>query len=112
MMFIWTTGSRGLFLLRGDASRFGFVLLLEAVSRVEKRSAVLKRAMTEKHQRWPKKDRYSKTNSHWWQPAGREVGQSSHDKWRSTKPQGKWKEISAEIDAVVTTVRIGTVQDG
>ena len=32
-------------------------------------------------------------------------GQSSHDKWRSSKFQGNWKEISVEIDAVVTTVK-------
>ena len=59
--------------------------------------------MTEKRERWQNKEWYGKTKSHWRQPAGGEGGQSSHDKCRSTKPQGKWKEICAEIDAVVTT---------
>ena len=52
-----------------------------------------------------KKERYNKNKPQWRQLAGREVGQSSHDNWRSTKPQGKWKEISAEIDAVGTIVK-------
>ena len=60
--------------------------------------------MTEKRERWQNKEWYGKTKSHWRQPAG-EGGQSSHDKWRSAKPQSKWKEISAEIDAGGTTVK-------
>ena len=31
-------------------------------------------------------------------------GQSSHDTWDHAKPEGKWKEISAEFDVVGTTV--------
>ena len=54
------------------------------------------------------KEWYGKAKSRWRQPAGEEGGQSSHDKWRSTKPQGKWKEISAEIGAVGTTVKVKT----
>ena len=47
----------------------------------------------------------NKTKPHWRLLADAEVGQSSHDKWKSSKPQGKSKEISAEIDAVGTTVK-------
>ena len=36
---------------------------------------------------------------------GQKVDKSSHDKWRSSKPQGKWKAISAEIDTLGTTVK-------
>ena len=32
-------------------------------------------------------------------------GQSSHDTWDHAKPKGKWKEFSAELDAVGTTVK-------
>ena len=80
----------------------------EAVSKVKRKSAILKRAMTGRHERWPKKEWYNKTKSHWRTPAGGEVGKSSHDKWRSSKPQGNWKEISAEIDAVETIVKVKT----
>ena len=70
----------------------------------------------------------NKTKPHLRPLAGGEVGQSSHEKWRRSKPRGKSKEISAEIDAVGTTVkektntsnkscrerqeRIGIIQDG
>ena len=30
---------------------------------------------------------------------------SSHDKWRSSKPEGKWKEISAERDALGSALK-------
>ena len=60
--------------------------------------------MTEKREIWQNEEWYGKTKSRWQQPAGEEGEQSSHDRWKSTKPQGKWKEISAEIDAVGTTV--------
>ena len=59
MMFIGAAGSRGLFLLRGGAPRFGFVFLFfsQAGGRAEsdKKCAVLKRAMTERHEICPKK---------------------------------------------------------
>ena len=65
----------------------------EAVSSVKKTSAILKKAVTDRHVRWPKKEWYSKTKPHWRQSSGEEVGQISHDEWKSSKPQGKWKEI-------------------
>ena len=85
--------------------------------------------MTEKRERLQNKEWYGKAKSRWQQPAGEEGGQSSHEKRTSTKPQGKCRVISAEIDAVETTVKektntwnksckesvkresIGTVQD-
>ena len=33
------------------------------------------------------------------------AGQSSHDKWKSSKPEGKWQDISAEIDALGTALK-------
>ena len=62
----------------------------ERLSTVKKKSAVLKRAMTEKRERWQNKE----------YPAGEDGGQSSHDTLKISQPQGKWKEICAEIDAV------------
>ena len=80
----------------------------ESLSKVKKKSAVFKRAMAEKRERWQNKVWYGKTKSHWRQLAGEEGGQRSHDKWRSTKPQGKRKEISAEIDPTGTSVKENT----
>ena len=57
--------------------------------------------MTEKRERW----QYGKTKSRWQQPAREDGGQSSHDRWKKSQPQGKWREISAEMDAVGTTVK-------
>ena len=57
----------------------------EAVTSVKKTSEILKKALTDRHARWPKKDWYSKTKPHW-PSAGEEVGQSSHDKWKSSQP--------------------------
>ena len=41
----------------------------------------------------------------WQQPAGCKGGQSSHDTWDVSWPRGKWREISAEMDAVGTAVK-------
>ena len=71
---------------------------------MKKKIAVLKGAMNEKRERWQTKEWHGKAKSRWQQPAGEEGGQSSYDKWGNSQPQGKWKEISAEIDAVGTTV--------
>ena len=39
---------------------------------------------------------------HWRPSAGEEVGQSSHDEWKSSK---HWKEISVEMDASGSAVK-------
>ena len=70
----------------------------EAVSTVKKNSAILKKAMTNRHTRWSKKEWYSTSNPHWRSSAGEDAGQDSHDKCKSSKPQDKWKEISLEMD--------------
>ena len=75
------------------------------MSTVKKNSAILKQAMTDRHARWSKKQRYSKSKPHWRSPAGEDAGQSSHDKWKSSKPQGKWKEISLEMDALESALK-------
>ena len=36
---------------------------------------------------------------------GDDGGQSSHDTWRNSQPPSRWKEVSAEIDAVGTIVK-------
>ena len=48
--------------------------------------------------------RYGNTKSRWQQPPGCDGGQSSHHTWNS-QPQVRWKEISAEVDAVRTIVK-------
>ena len=96
-----TIGSHGLFRVRDHAPSIPFFLVLSKV----KKTAVLKRAMTEKRERWQSKDWYRNTKSRWQQPAGCGGGQSSHDTCDTAKPKGKWREISAEIDAVETIVK-------
>ena len=65
---------------------------------MKKNRAILKKAMTDRHARWSKKEWCSKSKPHWRSSAGEHAGQSSHDKWKSSKPLGKWKEISLEMD--------------
>ena len=60
--------------------------------------------MTKKREKWKSKDWYGNKKSRWQQPARGDGGQSSHDTWDTAKPKGKWREISAEIDAVGTSV--------
>ena len=73
---------------------------------MEKTSAILKKAKTDRHARWSKKDWYfKKTKPHWWPSAGEEVGQTSHDKRKSSKPHGKWQEISVEMDTLGSTLK-------
>ena len=109
ILMIVTTGSCCILLLSDHAPRAGLVLVLlskrERLSTVKKKTPVLKRAMTEKREKWQTKEWYGKAKSRWEQLAGEEGGQSSHDKWKNSQPQGKWKEISVEIDAVETTVK-------
>ena len=71
----------------------------------KKTTAVSKRAMTEKRERWPGKDWYGRPKYGWQQSAGCDGGQSSHDMRDTSQPHGKWREISAEMDAVRTTVK-------
>ena len=77
----------------------------KTLSRVKKTTAVLKRAMTEKSDRWQSRDWYGNTKTRRQQTAGGVGGQSSHDTWDTAKPKGMWKEISAEIDAMETAVK-------
>ena len=70
----------------------------EPVSKVRKKSAILKRAMTERRTGWSGRDWNSKPRNHW--RSSPVEGSSLHDKWKSSKPQGKWKDISAEMDAL------------
>ena len=74
-----------------------------APSLLSEKKDIGKRAMTEKAGKMAQKGVFQKKQSHcgqlagdevgqksqWRQLAGGEVGHSSHDKWRSTKPQGK-----------------------
>ena len=48
--------------------------------------------------------RYGNTKSRRQQPPGSDGGQSSHHTW-NPQPQVGWKEISAEVDVVRTTVK-------
>ena len=34
-----------------------------------------------------------------------DAGQSSHDEWKSPKPQAKWKEMSLEMDALGSALK-------
>ena len=48
---------------------------------------------------------YRTTKSSWQQPAGNSGGQSSHDTWEHAKPKGKWKEVSAEFEAICALLK-------
>ena len=85
-------GRRGLFQLRNNAQSIPA-------------TAVLKKAMTEKSEKWKSRDWYGTTRTRWQQPAGSSGEQSSHDVWEHAKPKCKWKEVSAEFDAVGAVVK-------
>ena len=61
--------------------------------------------IVKKRWRLQNKEWYGKTQSRRQQPAGADGGQSSHDVLNNSQFQGKWKEISAKIDALGTTVK-------
>ena len=75
------------------------------LSSVKKTTAVLKKAITEKSDKWKIRDWYGTTKTSWKQPAGSSGGQSSHDAWEHAKLKSKWKEVSAEFDAVGAVVK-------
>ena len=74
------------------------------LSKVKKLQPFFSHANTETQERRQSKDWYGNTKSRWQQPTGGDGRQSSHDTWNS-QPWGKWKEISAEVDAVRSTVK-------
>ena len=90
---IWDIGSRGPLWPRNHAQ--GAPLVLEP-----KRTAVLKKAMTEKNESWKSGEWYGSTKTRWQQPAGSSGGQSSVDVWEHAKPKGKWIEVSADYRLV------------
>ena len=75
------------------------------MSKVKKTTAGLKRAMTEKLERWQGKEWYGRTESRCQQPKGGEGGQSPHDTWDISRPKVKWRENSPEMDVVGTAVK-------
>ena len=86
---------------------FSLLFLCEKAASVksEANSAMLRRAMTERHTGWSRKDWYSKPGRQRRSSSGEGAGQSSHDKWKSWKPQGKWKEVSVEMDALGSALK-------
>ena len=67
------------------------------LSRVKKTTAVLKRAMTEKRERWQSKAWYGNRKSRWQQPARGDGGQSSHDTWDTAKPKGSGEKSQQKL---------------
>ena len=66
---------------------------------------MLKRAMPERHTEWSRKDWNSRSKTHLRSSAVEDAGQSSHDKWKSSKIQGKWKEIFLEMDVLGSSLK-------
>ena len=62
------------------------------VSKVKKKNAVLKRAMTQRHAGWSSKDWKSRSKSYWLQSAGEDTGESSQDKWKNSNSEGNRKK--------------------
>ena len=77
----------------------------EPVSTVKKNSAILKKATTERHTGWSRKEWHSNPKHQCRSSAHEDAGQSSHDKWKSSRPQGKWKEVSLEVDALGSALK-------
>ena len=65
----WEMGSRPEAMLRVSIASSCSSPKRGGLSKVKKRSAVLKRAMTEKREKWQNKEWYGKTKSHWRQLA-------------------------------------------
>ena len=61
--------------------------------------------MTEKRERWQGKEWYGKTKSRWQQPAGKTAVRAHTIRRNISQPQESEREISAEKDAVGTTVK-------
>ena len=74
-------------------------------SALRKTTAVLKKATTEKSDRWKSRERYGTTKTRWQQPAGSSGGQSSVNTWEQGKPEGKWIEVSADYEVLETLVK-------
>ena len=68
------------------------------MSKVRKNSAILKRAITEKHTGWSRRDWNSKPKNHWRSSAVDGAGQSSN-------LEGKLKDISLEMDALGSALK-------
>ena len=62
-------------------------------SSVQRTTAVLKKTMTEKNERWEVESGMVQRKQ---QPTGSSGGQSSIDAWEYSKPEGKWTEVSAD----------------
>ena len=70
---------------------------------MEKKIRFLKRAMTEKRERWQNKE-WKDQNPHGTSQPGKTAARA-HTHVENSQRSGKWKEISAEMDAVGTTVK-------
>ena len=67
------------------------------VSKVERTSAILKKAMTEKQSKLPRKaGRQSKDQ--WSNSSTRQDAHSSQDAWKSASSNARWKEITNEVE--------------
>ena len=78
-------------------------------SSVEKTTAVLKKAMTEKNEKWNSREWYGSTKTRRQLPAESSGRQSSVDAWEHAKPEGKWTEVSADdrvLEALVKEKKI------
>ena len=99
-----TIGRHGLFQLSGHAPCIPFFLVpfpkRKRLSQVKKTTAVLKRAMTEKRERWEGREWPRKTKVPMATADRGVVGSSSHDTWDISQSKGVWREISSEMDAV------------
>ena len=84
-------------------------------SSVKKTTAVLKRASTEKNDRWKSRELVSLHEKRWQQPTGSSGGQSAVDTWEHVKPESKWIEVSADyrvLDALVKEKKITWTKSG
>ena len=69
-------------------------------SKVKKNIAVLKRAMSQRSTGWSSRDWTSRT---------KDRGQSSADEWKASHKEGKWRDVSANLDEVFKTAKEKTI---
>ena len=90
-------------MMRVSMSLFSSPSRRKPISTVRKNIAVLKRAMSKKNAGWSSKDWNSKANRQ--RSAVEDAGQSSQDKWKSSKPRAKWKDISHNVEELGVLVK-------
>ena len=86
--------------LKDNASCVHIFFFFTSEKGTQVKSAILKRARDRKAYWMVKKGLESQSKNHLRSSAVEGVGQSSTDKWKSSKNRDKWKEVSLEMEVL------------